>query len=235
MSINKVYELTKIDKFFLYKILKIIKFEKSLKRGGIDPKTLKRAKRLGFSDKKIAQLTGLKEKEIRDLRKKHDIKPVYKMVDTCAAEFEAKTPYYYGSYDMEDEVEVSKKPKVLIIGSGPIRIGQGIEFDYCCVHATMAFREKGFETIMVNNNPETVSTDYDISDKLYFEPLTLEDVLAIINKEKPASFEPSIDYVVTKIPRWPFDKFREIDRHIGVQMKSTGEVMAILAAILAIG
>ncbi|MBC7318685.1 carbamoyl-phosphate synthase large subunit [Candidatus Bipolaricaulota bacterium] len=185
MSIDKVYELTKIDKFFLYKILKIIKFEKSLKRGGIDPKTLKRAKRLGFSDKKIAQLTGLKEKEIRDLRKKHDIKPVYKMVDTCAAEFEAKTPYYYGSYDMEDEVEVSKKPKVLIIGSGPIRIGQGIEFDYCCVHATMAFREEGFETIMVNNNPETVSTDYDISDKLYFEPLTLEDVLAIINKEKP--------------------------------------------------
>ncbi len=185
MSINKVYELTKIDKFFLYKILEIIKFEKSLKRGGIDPKTLKRAKRLGFSDKKIAQLTGLKEKEIRDLRKKHDIKPVYKMVDTCAAEFEAKTPYYYGSYDMEDEVEVSKKPKVLIIGSGPIRIGQGIEFDYCCVHATMAFREEGFETIMVNNNPETVSTDYDISDKLYFEPLTLEDVLAIINKEKP--------------------------------------------------
>ncbi|HIH61733.1 MAG TPA: carbamoyl-phosphate synthase large subunit, partial [Methanobacteriales archaeon] len=185
MSINKVYELTKIDKFFLYKILEIIKFEKSLKGGKIDPKTLKRAKKLGFSDKKIAQLTGLKEKEIRDLRKKHDIKPVYKMVDTCAAEFEAKTPYYYGSYDMEDEVEVSKKPKVLIIGSGPIRIGQGIEFDYCCVHATMAFREKGFETIMVNNNPETVSTDYDISDKLYFEPLTLEDVLAIINKEKP--------------------------------------------------
>ncbi|MDI3484625.1 MAG: carbamoyl-phosphate synthase large subunit [Methanobacteriaceae archaeon] len=185
MSIDKVYELTKIDKFFLYKILEIIKFEKSLKGGGIDPKTLKRAKRLGFSDKKIAQLTGLKEKEIRDLRKKHDIKPVYKMVDTCAAEFEAKTPYYYGSYDMEDEVEVSKKPKVLIIGSGPIRIGQGIEFDYCCVHATMAFREEGFETIMVNNNPETVSTDYDISDKLYFEPLTLEDVLAIINKEKP--------------------------------------------------
>lgn len=185
MSINKVYELTKIDKFFLYKILKIIKFEKSLKEDGINPKTLKKAKRLGFSDKRIAQLTGLKEKKIRDLRKEYDIKPVYKMVDTCAAEFEAKTPYYYGSYDMEDEVEVSKKPKILIIGSGPIRIGQGIEFDYCCVHATMAFREEGFETIMVNNNPETVSTDYDISDKLYFEPLTLEDVLAIIDKEKP--------------------------------------------------
>ncbi|MBC7100221.1 MAG: carbamoyl-phosphate synthase large subunit [Methanobacteriales archaeon] len=185
MSINEVYELTKIDKFFLYKILEIIKFEKSLKGDRIGPETLKKAKMLGFSDKKIARLTGLKEKEIRDLRKNHDIKPVYKMVDTCAAEFEAKTPYYYGSYDMEDEVEVSRKPKVLIIGSGPIRIGQGIEFDYCCVHATMAFREEGFETIMVNNNPETVSTDYDISDKLYFEPLTLEDVLAIIDKEKP--------------------------------------------------
>ncbi|MDD3455135.1 MAG: carbamoyl-phosphate synthase large subunit [Methanobacteriales archaeon] len=185
MSINKVYKLTKIDKFFLYKILEIIKFEKTLKEDGLSLETLKKAKRLGFSDKKIAQLTSLKEKEVRKLRRKHNIKPVYKMVDTCAAEFEAKTPYYYGSYDMEDEVEVSKKPKVLIIGSGPIRIGQGIEFDYCCVHATMAFREEGFETIMVNNNPETVSTDYDISDKLYFEPLTLEDVLAIIDKEKP--------------------------------------------------
>ncbi len=185
MSINKVYKLTKIDKFFLYKILEIIKFEKTLKEDGLSLETLKKAKRLGFSDKKITQLTSLKEKEVRKLRRKHNIKPVYKMVDTCAAEFEAKTPYYYGSYDMEDEVEVSKKPKVLIIGSGPIRIGQGIEFDYCCVHATMAFREEGFETIMVNNNPETVSTDYDISDKLYFEPLTLEDVLAIIDKEKP--------------------------------------------------
>jgi len=185
MSIDKVYELTKIDKFFLYKILEIIKFEKSLKKDKINPKKLKKAKSMGFSDKKIAQLTGLKEKDIRRLRIKNKIKTVYKMVDTCAAEFEAKTPYYYGSYDMEDEVEVSKKPKVLIIGSGPIRIGQGIEFDYCCVHATMAFRDEGFETIMVNNNPETVSTDYDISDKLYFEPLTLEDVLSIIDKEKP--------------------------------------------------
>ncbi|HOQ20074.1 MAG TPA: carbamoyl-phosphate synthase large subunit [Methanothermobacter sp.] len=185
MSIDKVYELTKIDKFFLYKILEIIKFERSLKKDKIDPERLRKAKRMGFSDKKIAQLTSLKEKDIRRLRRKNNIKPIYKMVDTCAAEFEAKTPYYYGSYDMEDEVEVSKKPKVLIIGSGPIRIGQGIEFDYCCVHATMAFRDEGFETIMVNNNPETVSTDYDISDKLYFEPLTLEDVLAIIDKEKP--------------------------------------------------
>ncbi|WP_321210991.1 carbamoyl-phosphate synthase large subunit [Methanothermobacter sp. DP] len=186
MGIEEIHELTRIDPFFLEKILNIVNFESSLNRESLrDPRVLLKAKRMGFSDSRLASITGLAESEIRSLRLKNNIKPVYKMVDTCAAEFEAKTPYYYGCYDLEDEVEVSDRKKVLIIGSGPIRIGQGIEFDYCCVHAAMALTEDGYETIMVNNNPETVSTDYDISDKLYFEPLTLEDVLAVIDKEKP--------------------------------------------------
>lgn len=186
MGIDEIHELTSIDPFFLEKIWNIVNFESSLTRESLrDPRVLLKAKRMGFSDSTLASITGLEESEIRSLRIKNNIKPVYKMVDTCAAEFEAKTPYYYGCYDLEDEVEVSDRKKVLIIGSGPIRIGQGIEFDYCCVHAAMALSEEGYETIMVNNNPETVSTDYDISDKLYFEPLTLEDVLAVIDKEKP--------------------------------------------------
>ncbi|ADL58966.1 carbamoyl-phosphate synthase large subunit [Methanothermobacter marburgensis] len=186
MGIDEIHELTGIDPFFLEKIWNIVNFESSLTRESLrDPRVLLKAKRMGFSDSRLASITGLSESEIRSLRLKNNIKPVYKMVDTCAAEFEAKTPYYYGCYDLEDEVEVSDRKKVLIIGSGPIRIGQGIEFDYCCVHAAMALTEDGYETIMVNNNPETVSTDYDISDKLYFEPLTLEDVLAVIDKEKP--------------------------------------------------
>ncbi|MBE2900378.1 carbamoyl-phosphate synthase large subunit [Methanothermobacter thermautotrophicus] len=186
MSIEEIHGLTRIDPFFLQKIRNIAEFESSLTREALeDPRILLRAKRMGFSDSRLASITGMDESGIRALRLEHNIKPVYKMVDTCAAEFEARTPYYYGCYDLEDEVEVSDRRKVLIIGSGPIRIGQGIEFDYCCVHAAMALSEDGYETIMVNNNPETVSTDYDISDKLYFEPLTLEDVLAIIEKEKP--------------------------------------------------
>jgi len=186
MGIDEIHELTRIDPFFLEKIWNIVNFESSLTRESLrDPRVLLKAKRMGFSDSRLASITGLAESEIRSLRIRNNIKPVYKMVDTCAAEFEAKTPYYYGCYDLEDEVGVSDRKKVLIIGSGPIRIGQGIEFDYCCVHAAMALSEDGYETIMVNNNPETVSTDYDISDKLYFEPLTLEDVLAVIDKEKP--------------------------------------------------
>ncbi|ADP77105.1 carbamoyl-phosphate synthase large subunit [Methanothermus fervidus DSM 2088] len=185
-SIEKIHKLTKIDKFFLYKILNIVKFEKKLTKKSIkDPKILRKAKRMGFSDKKLAEICNVSERYIRKLRRKYGIRPAYKIVDTCAAEFEAKTPYYYSTYDDVDEVEVSDKNKVLIIGSGPIRIGQGIEFDYCCVHAALALKNEGFETIMVNNNPETVSTDYDVSDKLYFEPLTAEDVLEIIEKEKP--------------------------------------------------
>lgn len=186
MSVDEIHEVTSIDRFFLEKIRNIAEFESGLNRESItDPRVLLKAKRLGFSDSNLARITGMDESEIRSLRLKNNIKPVYKMVDTCAAEFEARTPYYYGCYDLEDEVEVSDRKKVIIIGSGPIRIGQGIEFDYCCVHAAMALRDDGYEAIMVNNNPETVSTDYDISAKLYFEPLTLEDVMAIIEKEKP--------------------------------------------------
>src|SRR6266702_1384137 len=147
---------------------------------------LAKAKSLGFSDRQIANLTGQSEDDIRALRKKLGLVPSYRLVDTCAAEFEAYTPYYYSSYDRGDDEsrESSSKRKVMILGGGPNRIGQGIEFDYCCVHAAFALKEDGFETLMVNSNPETVSTDYDTSDKLYFEPLTLEDVLHIYEREK---------------------------------------------------
>lgn len=151
----------------------------------MDIELISRAKKFGFSDKQIANLTGKSEDEIRHFREEHKIVPSYRLVDTCAAEFEAFTPYYYSSYDNEDnEITLSDKKKVMILGGGPNRIGQGIEFDYCCVHASFALREDGFETVMVNSNPETVSTDYDTSDKLYFEPLTLEDVLNIYHSEK---------------------------------------------------
>ncbi|MDO8870694.1 MAG: carbamoyl-phosphate synthase large subunit [Methanobacteriaceae archaeon] len=185
-SVNEIHHITQIDKFFLYKILNIINFEKQLNADSIkDPKLMHKAKKMGFADAELAVITGLEESEIRKLRKDAGIVPTYKMVDTCAAEFEAKTPYYYGTYDMEDEVPVSNERKIAIIGAGPIRIGQGIEFDYCCVHASLALKDEGIETIVINNNPETVSTDYDISSKLYFEPLTLEDVMGIMDKEKP--------------------------------------------------
>src|SRR5262247_1090277 len=151
----------------------------------MNPELLAKAKSLGFSDRQIAHLTGKTEDEVRALRKKLGLAPSYRLVDTCAAEFEAYTPYYYSTYDRgDDEVRPSQKRKVMILGGGPNRIGQGIEFDYCCVHAAFALKEAGFETLMVNSNPETVSTDYDTSDKLFFEPLTLEDVLHIYEREK---------------------------------------------------
>lgn len=187
-SAEEIQEITKIDPFFLYKILNIIDFEKEIVENKNDILTtplLRKAKRMGFSDRKLSELTGVPEEDIRKIRIDTGVTPTYKMVDTCAAEFEAKTPYYYGTYEEEDEVPVSHNQKVIIIGAGPIRIGQGIEFDYCCVHAAMALKEEGVETIIINNNPETVSTDYDISSKLYFEPLTLEDVMGIVNKENP--------------------------------------------------
>ena len=145
---------------------------------------MRKAKKLGFSDRQIAILTQSTEPEIRSARKAAGILPTYRLVDTCAAEFEAYTPYYYSTYGDEDETRSSEKKKVMILGGGPNRIGQGIEFDYCCVHAAFALKELGWETIMVNSNPETVSTDYDTSDKLYFEPLTLEDVLNIYERER---------------------------------------------------
>ncbi len=187
MSLEKIHEFTHIDPWFLGHIEEMIEEETKIKkiRRGVGALSLQKWKSMGFSDRRIAQLSGKKEEQVRALRKKLKIKPVYKRVDTCAAEFEAFTPYLYSSYDAEDDSKPSKQKKVVILGGGPNRIGQGIEFDYCCVHASFALREAGFETLMVNCNPETVSTDYDTSDRLYFEPLTIEDVLAILENEKP--------------------------------------------------
>jgi carbamoyl-phosphate synthase large subunit len=190
MNIDEIYEITKIDRWFLKNIEEIVLFEKELEKvfGKSEELTfdvLKKAKRLGYSDRQIADITGTGEKEIRELRTRFGLKSVFKLVDTCAAEFEAYTPYFYSTYETEDESRVSDRKKIMILGGGPNRIGQGIEFDYCCVHAAFALEELGYETIMVNSNPETVSTDYDTSDKLYFEPLTLENVLDIANTEKP--------------------------------------------------
>jgi len=189
ISVEHIAKLTRIDPWFLHNMLEIVDMEKFITqyRGqdDIPVRVLKQAKRFGFSDFQIGTIIGMTEAEVRALREEYHITPVYKLVDTCAAEFEAYTPYFYSTYEEEDESRAGDARKVMIIGGGPNRIGQGIEFDYCCVHASMALRELGYETIMVNSNPETVSTDYDISDKLYFEPLTLEDVLNIVQVEKP--------------------------------------------------
>ncbi|MGR3220317.1 MAG: carbamoyl-phosphate synthase large subunit [Candidatus Anammoxibacter sp.] len=190
MSLDEIYESTKIDKWFLFNIKQIIDCELQIKEESVNSQSishdaLKEAKQYGISDMRIAQLIGKKEEEIRELRKSYNIRPVFKHVDTCAAEFKAYTPYLYSTYESECEADPTDKKKVIILGSGPNRIGQGIEFDYCCVHAVMALKELGYETIMVNCNPETVSTDYDTSDRLYFEPLTFEDVMEIIEKENP--------------------------------------------------
>ncbi|MBI4007907.1 MAG: carbamoyl-phosphate synthase large subunit, partial [Planctomycetes bacterium] len=186
MSPDEIYELTKIDSWFLYNIKQILDLEEEIRHHPLPPPDLLRvAKEYGLSDIRIAELSSTDEGTIRNTRHKFNIKPVFKRVDTCAAEFKAFTPYLYSTYETECEAESTSRKKVMILGSGPNRIGQGIEFDYCCVHAVMALREIGYETIMVNCNPETVSTDYDTSDRLYFEPLTFEDVLAIVEKEKP--------------------------------------------------
>ncbi len=203
MSIDEVFDLTKIDRWFLQNVSEIVSEAGKLRNTGLPslspaelpsadkgvapsgPSPLLRAKKLGFSDRQLSIATGVSEKDIRSQRIAANVLPTYRLVDTCAAEFEAYTPYYYSTYGDENERRESGKRKVIILGGGPNRIGQGIEFDYCCVHAAFALRELGFETIMVNSNPETVSTDYDTSDKLYFEPLTLEDVLNICDQEKP--------------------------------------------------
>ena len=182
MSIDQLYDYTQIDPFFLYNIKEIVDFENVLAEGK-DPILVQKAKQLGFSDKHIGEIWKMREVEVREMRKELGIEVTFKTVDTCAAEFEAETPYYYSTYGIEDEVQPSKKKKIMILGGGPNRIGQGIEFDYCCVHAALALKEDGYETIMVNSNPETVSTDYDISDRLYFEPLTFEDVMNIFDRE----------------------------------------------------
>ena len=186
-SIEKLSEITGIDIWFIDKIARITEMEKALSENGLDAELLKEAKRMHFPDGVIALLTGTSEEEVKKLRLENGIVAAYKMVDTCAAEFEASTPYYYSVYGSENEAIPSKdgKKKVLVLGSGPIRIGQGIEFDYCSVHSTWAFAKEGYETIIINNNPETVSTDFDIADKLYFEPLCAEDVESVVNIEHP--------------------------------------------------
>jgi carbamoyl-phosphate synthase large subunit len=196
MTLDEVHALTKIDPWFLVQIEEIVKIELDLDKlaaekgdqalAALDAATLRTLKKKGFSDRRLAKLLKTTEKQLRDTRRKLGVRPVYKRVDTCAAEFPTNTAYMYSSYEDECEAEPTNKKKIMVLGGGPNRIGQGIEFDYCCVHAALAMREDGYETIMVNCNPETVSTDYDTSDRLYFEPLTLEDVLEIVDKEKPA-------------------------------------------------
>jgi len=185
MSVDELYQLTKIDPWFLHQVREIVDAENELKNSKPSVELLKAAKEMGFADRALASFWNKTELDIRQWREKENIIPVYKLVDTCAAEFEAYTPYYYSTYETENETRPSTKRKVAIIGGGPNRIGQGIEFDYCCVHASFALREEGVESIMINSNPETVSTDYDTSDKLFFEPVTLEDVLHILQTEKP--------------------------------------------------
>lgn len=201
MTLEDIHELTRIDRWFLENLKEIMEIESDLAgagKEGLTEELLRRSKECGFSDLMIGRLTGLKESEVRDVERKLGVEPVFKTVDTCAAEFEAYTPYLYSTYErpfynISDisagkaacEASPTDRKKVIILGSGPNRIGQGIEFDYCCVHASLALREEGIESIMVNCNPETVSTDYDISDRLYFEPLTFEDVMSIVEKEKP--------------------------------------------------
>ncbi len=188
-SIERVFELSKVDPWFLLNVCQIIEFEQRLADAGgideLDTDTLRRAKEYGFSDRRLSDLLGAHEDDVRGRRIVEGVVPVYKTVDTCAAEFEAYTPYLYSTYELEDEAPPTDCKKIVILGGGPNRIGQGIEFDYCCVHASFALKDAGYETIMVNCNPETVSTDYDTSDRLYFEPLTLEDVLAVTRREQP--------------------------------------------------
>lgn len=180
-----IVEWSKIDKFFIWKLKKLVDFEKTISENKFDKEVLLKAKKLGFSDVNLAYLWETSPQEIFKFRKENGVMPVYKMVDTCAAEFESSTPYFYGTYEEENESVPSDKEKVIVLGSGPIRIGQGVEFDYATVHSVWAIKEMGYEAIIINNNPETVSTDFSISDKLYFEPLTEEDVMNIIDLEKP--------------------------------------------------
>ena len=187
-SVETLSELTHIDPWFLDQVKQIWELEGELKRytiKNLPPPVLAEAKRAGFSDRQLAEIWQCSQEDLLKRKKKAGVRPVFKRVDTCAAEFESHTPYLYSTYEEESEAAPTARRKVMILGSGPNRIGQGIEFDYCCCHASFALKEGGFETIMVNCNPETVSTDYDTSDRLYFEPLTLEDVAAIVEEEKP--------------------------------------------------
>ncbi len=184
-STEQLHELTKIDRFFLSKLARIWQQEETLRLEPLTPERLLETKRLGFSDKMIARIMNESVETVTSLRNDWGIRPVYKMVDTCAAEFASETPYFYGTYEVENEAVKTDKPSILVLGSGPIRIGQGVEFDYATVHSIQTIRDAGYEAIIINNNPETVSTDFSISDRLYFEPLTTEDVLEVIRNEQP--------------------------------------------------
>ena len=186
LGVDDVHELTGISPFFLSELADVVELEREVREAPrLSEALLRRMKRYGFSDRRLGELTGKTEREVRALRIEHDVVPVYKAVDTCSAEFQAETPYFYSTYEEENEAEPGDRERVVILGSGPNRIGQGIEFDYCCVHAALTAREMGYEAVMVNCNPETVSTDYDVSDRLYFEPLTFEDVANIVANERP--------------------------------------------------
>jgi carbamoyl-phosphate synthase large subunit len=186
LSLDEIHEATRIDPWFLENMRELIDFEEELKSRPLSPELLREAKSLGYSDRQIACASRLTEPQVAALRSEHNIQPVYKLVDTCAAEFEAKTPYYYSTWEDENEARETGKKKIVILGGGPNRIGQGIEFDYCCVHAAYAVRELGLESVMINSNPETVSTDFDTSDHLFFEPLTLEDVMNVVRTVEPS-------------------------------------------------
>ncbi|MDD9898615.1 MAG: carbamoyl-phosphate synthase large subunit, partial [Candidatus Melainabacteria bacterium] len=245
-TIEEVHELSKIDRWFLEHLNQIVQASIQLENDAaksqgddiqsrlksfINPERLKDLKQMGFADKQIAVLIEhsfkVRKRDIRELRESYGVNPVYKTIDTCAGEFESYTPYHYSSYDEEDEITVGDKAKVMILGGGPNRIGQGIEFDYCCVHASHALRDAGYETIMVNNNPETVSTDYDTSDKLYFEPITVEDVLAIWNKEK--SLGADLHGVIVQLGgQTPLNICKALETH-GVKIIGTDPAMIDLA------
>jgi carbamoyl-phosphate synthase large subunit len=185
ITVEHLYEVTKVDPWFLHGIQNIVKMEKRLQQEAIDEKLLYAAEAMGFTDREICDLSGYKSEELQEIRVAHGIYPVYKMVDTCSGEFDAQTPYYYSCYEEDDENIISDQKKIVVIGSGPIRIGQGIEFDYCCVHGVWGIKEAGYQSIIMNNNPETVSTDFDTADKLYFESLYIDDVMNVVRREKP--------------------------------------------------
>ena len=185
MSVEEIAEITKIDLWFLNKINNIVNMENSLKAKEINEEIICRAEEMGFADEEICELASITNEELSDIREKHNIYPIHKMVDTCSGEFDANTPYYYSCFDKEDENVITNNKKILVIGSGPIRIGQGVEFDYCCVHGVWAIKEAGYESIIINNNPETVSTDFDTANKLYFDPLYIDDVMSVVRKENP--------------------------------------------------